>query len=53
VSAAYTLTMTTQAGPPPGFLLTATPTSGQSTDRCGVLTINQAGTRTAAASGCW
>ena len=41
----YTLTIDIAAGPPPTFLLTATPiaTSGQSAD--GTLTLDQAGTK--------
>ncbi|MES2206276.1 MAG: type IV pilin protein [Pseudomonadota bacterium] len=46
VSNYYTIAISTSAGPPPGFTLTATPisTARQSSD--GALTINQAGTKT-------
>jgi type IV pilus assembly protein PilE len=51
VAAAYTVNM-----PPPtatGFTLTLTPTGAQAQEPCGTLSINQAGTKTAAQSGCW
>lgn len=35
------------------YTLTATPTGIQSGDKCGAISINQAGVKTAAASGCW
>ena len=35
------------AGPPAGFQVSATPIGTQATDRCGLLTIDQAGNRTA------
>ncbi len=53
VAASYTVTIATAAGPPPTFTLTATPTTDQSTEKCGTLTINQAGAKTAAIPGCW
>jgi type IV pilus assembly protein PilE len=51
-------------GPPAGFRITATPVGNQSTDRCGILAVNQAGVRgvpgsgsavevVAAPAGCW
>lgn len=51
VSAHYDVTISTTAGPPPGFTLTATPKGRQSSDKCGTLTINAVGARTP--SGCW
>ena len=53
VVTAYVVTLTTVAGPPPTFMLTATPTTDQATDKCGALTLDQTGTRTAAVVGCW
>lgn len=53
-TARYTLTANMGART---FTITATPTSGQSADRCGTLTINHAGAKTksgaAAQSECW
>jgi type IV pilus assembly protein PilE len=53
VAGAYTLTLEVAAGPPQTFLLTATPKTDQSVEPCGVLTLNQAGAKTAAKAGCW
>jgi type IV pilus assembly protein PilE len=55
VQASYTVTLNAVAGPPPTFTLTATPTTGtdQVYEKCGTLTINQAGAKTAALSSCW
>ena len=53
VTTAYVVTMVSVAGPPPTFTLTATPTPGQASDKCGTLTLDQTGTRTAAVAGCW
>ncbi|PCH82931.1 MAG: pilus assembly protein PilE [Piscirickettsiaceae bacterium] len=50
-TAAYNLTIATAAAT---FTLTATPTGGQSVDKCGTLTYNQAGAKTASGTGtCW
>lgn len=53
-TARYTITATLGANT---FTLTAAPTTGQDLDRCGTLTINQAGAKTesgsAALSECW
>jgi len=53
----YSITITLQAGPPPGYTITATPINSQlSRDTlCGTLTIDQAGAKTASGSGttCW
>jgi type IV pilus assembly protein PilE len=51
----YTLAITLQAGPPPGFIVTATPIGKQAaTDtHCGTLTIDQSGNKTANAADCW
>ena len=53
VGARYTVAIAVVAGPPAGFQVTATPTGAQATDRCGVLTIDQAGNRTAVSTRCW
>lgn len=46
--------VTVVANAPAGtFTVTATPTGVQAADRCGVLTINQAGAKGAAATRCW
>ncbi len=51
VAAAYTVTM--PAPTPAGFTLTLTPSGAQADEPCGTLSINQAGTKTAAKSSCW
>lgn len=53
VSSAYTVTMPDPAGTPPTFTVTAAPKTDQASEKCGTLTINQTGTKTAAVSGCW
>ena len=53
VSAAYTVTMPDPAGTPPTFTVTAAPKTDQASEKCGTLTINETGTKTAAVSGCW
>ena len=53
VAASYNVTLAAAAGPPPTFLLTATPIADQVFERCGTLTLNQAGAKTAAVTGCW
>jgi len=55
VAASYDVTLAAVAGPPPTFLLTAAPKPGtdQVSERCGTLTINQTGAKTAAVTGCW
>jgi type IV pilus assembly protein PilE len=49
----YTIAIATNAGPPATFSVTATPTGSQASDRCGAMTIDQAGTKGAAATRCW
>lgn len=55
----YTITAAIVAGPPPGFTITAQPQGVQATKdtQCGVMTLNEAGAKTAAGSGglsqCW
>jgi len=48
----YTITMVAPASTPPSFTVTATPKPGQDKDKCGTLTLNNAGAKTPA-SGCW
>lgn len=49
----YDIAIATAAGPPATFTVTATPTGTQATDRCGAMTINQAGNKGAAGTRCW
>jgi type IV pilus assembly protein PilE len=42
-----------EAGPPPGFRVTATPVGSQAADRCGNLAVDRAGQKTADAANCW
>jgi type IV pilus assembly protein PilE len=49
----YTVTVVAVAGPPSTFTITATPNGPQAADRCGVMTIDQAGNKVAAATRCW
>ncbi|MEO5695695.1 MAG: type IV pilin protein [Burkholderiaceae bacterium] len=53
VDDAYTLKLEPLVGPPPTFTLTATPKPDQDSEKCGKLTINQAGAKTAKVPGCW
>lgn len=56
VSSFYTVTVTStnSATTLSSFTVTATPISSQAVDTCGILTVNQAGTRTPATpSNCW
>ncbi|MEO8187561.1 MAG: type IV pilin protein [Burkholderiaceae bacterium] len=53
LAARYTVAIAVVAGPPSGFQVTATPIGVQGTDRCGLLTIDQAGNRTAVGTRCW
>lgn len=55
VAARYDFALATNS-PPPNFTITATPKagSGQEKDRCGTLTLNNAGAKTASGTGtCW
>lgn len=49
----YAVAIATNAGPPATFQVTATPTGTQTDDRCGALTVDQAGNKGAAATRCW
>jgi type IV pilus assembly protein PilE len=53
VAARYNVAIAVNAGPPLTYTVTATPTGAQVKDRCGPLTIDQAGTKTAGATRCW
>ena len=53
VALRYAVAIAVVAGPPAGFQVTATPIGSQATDRCGLLTIDQAGNSTAIANRCW
>jgi len=53
VAARYNVAIAVNAGPPLTYTVTATPTGAQVKDRCGALTIDQAGTKTAGATRCW
>lgn len=52
-AARYNLTPNGAFGGATTFTITATATGAQSGDKCGALTINQAGVKTAAQSDCW
>ena len=53
VAARYDVAIAVNAGPPLTYTVTATPTGAQANDRCGALTIDQAGNKTAGATRCW
>jgi len=55
VSSYYDVTIATNNGAsPPTFTVTGAPTGSQASEKCGTLTINQSGTKTASGSGtCW
>ena len=53
VAAAYTADLPTPGTSPPTFTLTLTPKGNQVGEACGTLSINQAGAKTAAKTGCW
>jgi len=55
VSGFYKVEMATDNGTaPPSFTVTATPTGNQAYEKCGALTIDQRGVKTASGSGtCW
>ena len=53
VALRYTIAIAVVAGPPAGFQVTATPIGAQATERCGVLTVDQANNRTAVGTRCW
>jgi type IV pilus assembly protein PilE len=51
VAAKYDVAVTTQPGPPPGFVITAVPRAGQAADTCGTLSLDAAGVKVPAS--CW
>ena len=55
VAATYDLAIAVVDGPPPTFSITAAPKAGtdQTQERCGTLSINQAGAKGAALPSCW
>ena len=53
VAQRYTVAIAPVVGPPAAFQVTATPTGRQATDRCGLLTVDQANNRTAVGTRCW
>jgi type IV pilus assembly protein PilE len=53
LAARYAVAINVVAGPPLAYTVTATPIGPQLRDRCGAMTINQAGNKTAAAARCW
>lgn len=53
LAARYAVAINVVAGPPLAYTVTATPIGPQLHDRCGALTINQAGNKTAADTRCW
>lgn len=53
VALGYDLVASAPAGNPPTFSLTATPKAIQIGEKCGVLSIDHNGTKTAAINGCW
>lgn len=53
VDAAYTADLPTPGTSPPTFTLTLTPKGNQVGEACGTLSINHAGVKTAAKTGCW
>jgi type IV pilus assembly protein PilE len=54
VSTYYTVTITITSGPPDTFSVVATPTSAQSGDACGTLTLTNTGSKSSSSgSNCW
>jgi type IV pilus assembly protein PilE len=53
VNAAYDAVMPTPGAAPPSFTLTLTPKANQTGEKCGEMSLNQAGAKTAAVAGCW
>lgn len=49
----YTITLEANAGPPLAFTVTAAPKGDQTKDKCGTMTLNQSGAKTAATGSCW
>jgi type IV pilus assembly protein PilE len=53
IASRYAVAIVTNVGPPATFQVTATPTGTQIDDRCGALTVDQAGNKGAATTRCW
>lgn len=53
VTSTYDIALAAPTGNPPAFSVTATPKASQVGERCGTLSIDQSGAKTAAISGCW
>jgi type IV pilus assembly protein PilE len=57
VSTNYTITVSPVAGPPPGYTITAVPTSVQNDTKCGTLTLSNTGAKTSSGTdsttNCW
>jgi type IV pilus assembly protein PilE len=53
IATRYVIAIVANVGPPATFTVTATPTGPQTGDRCGALTIDQAGNKGAGATRCW
>jgi type IV pilus assembly protein PilE len=53
VAANYTLTLEVGTALPPTFTLTAAPAGSQAGEKCGTMTLNQSGAKTAATDRCW
>lgn len=54
VASNYNIILTLQAGPPPGYLITATPINGQVNDTaCGTLSLSGDGTKNPTPATCW
>jgi type IV pilus assembly protein PilE len=51
IAAKYDITVTTEAGPPPRFVISAAPRGHQASDTCASLSIDAAGAKTPAT--CW
>ena len=49
----YAVAINVVVGPPLGYTVTATPIGPQLHDRCGALTIDEAGNKTAVQARCW
>lgn len=50
----YTVTITVDGGPPPGFSIQAAPIGSQTADKCGTLTLTGTGAKSSSAgSNCW
>jgi type IV pilus assembly protein PilE len=53
VATFYSVTIATSNSAPPSFTITATPQGAQASEACGALSITNAGSKSAAKTGCW